>query len=176
MKKPYFIYVGNAYPHKNLERAIEAIVACEVNFAIVSSRGVFAERLEKLIKKHNAEKFVKLLGFVPDKELKTLYKGAEGFIFPSLYEGFGLPGLEAMNAGTIVLASNIPVFREIYKDKVIYFNPLDYASIERSIGDVLVMDKEKRKRIIAEGRGFVKNYSWPSMAKKTLGVYSEVFK
>lgn len=176
MNKPYFIYVGNAYPHKNLARAVEAVVACEVNFVIVSSRGVFAERLKKLIRDHNGEKFVKFLGFVPDKELKTLYKGSLGFIFPSLYEGFGLPGLEAMSAGTLVLASNIPVFREIYKDKAIYFNPHDYTSIERSISDVLVMDKEKRKKIIEEGLKFVKNYSWAKMAKETLAAYEDVLK
>ncbi|MEK7497345.1 MAG: glycosyltransferase family 1 protein [Patescibacteria group bacterium] len=176
MEKPYFIYVGNAYPHKNLARAIEAAVGCDVNFAIVSSRGVFAERLKKLITKFNAEKFVKLLGFVPDEELKTLYKNAEGFIFPSLYEGFGLPGLEAMSAGTVVLASDIPVFKEIYKDKVLYFNPYDYTSIERSMREVLSMDIEEREKTIKEGQKFVKNYSWAKMAKQTLKVYEEVIK
>lgn len=176
MEKPYFIYVGNAYPHKNLARAIEAAAACEVNFAIVSSRGVFVSRLVKLIRKLKAEKFVKLLGFVPDNELKNLYKDSEGFIFPSLYEGFGLPGLEAMAAGTLVLASDIPVFKEIYKNKVIYFNPHDFTSIERSIRSVLDMDREKRKEMIKEGQEFAKAYTWSKMAKETLVVYKEVFK
>jgi glycosyltransferase involved in cell wall biosynthesis len=176
MEKPYFIYVGNAYPHKNLARAIEAVVASRVNFAIVASRGVFAARLEKLIKKLKAEKYVKLLGFVPDDELKKLYAESDGFIFPSLYEGFGLPGLEAMAAGTLVLASDITVFKEIYKDKVLYFNPHDYTSIERSIRDVLVMSQDKREKMITEGQVFAKTYSWAKMAKETLEVYNEALK
>src|SRR5258708_40324983 len=112
-KQKYFIYTGNAYPHKNLERAIRAAAKMKITFYIVSSRNVFTKRLEKLIQRLKAKEYVKLLGYVEDSKLKELYKDSVGFIYPSLAEGFGLPGLEAMKAGTLVLSSSIPVFREI---------------------------------------------------------------
>ena len=180
MKKPYLIYVGNAYPHKNLKRAITAVVDYnlktiqKINFAIVSSRSIFLERTKELVQKLEAGEFVKLLGFVPDDELNTLYSKSRGFIYPSTYEGFGLPGLEAMAAGTIALVSEIPVFKEIYQDKAIYFNPFDSNAIERAIKDVVLMDKARRQKMINTGKTFVKRYSWAKMAKETLEVYKSV--
>lgn len=169
---PYFVYTGNAYPHKNLERAIRACVNLKVNFYIVTSRNTFTKRLEKLIKKLSAENYVKLLGFVEDKELTELYKNSVGFIFPSLSEGFGLPGLEAMKAGTLVLCSDIPVFREIYGRAVFYFNPRNVKSIEKTIGEVLSVKESERRKMIFDARTFIKRYSWEKMAKETLDVYN----
>lgn len=180
--KPYFLYVGNAYPHKNLKRLIEAIVflnrgsSQKISLLIVSPRNVFTQRLEKIIENLNAKNLVKLLGQVGDKDLGALYQNSIAFVFPSLSEGFGLPGLEAMAAGTLVLASDIPVFKEIYQDVAIYFNPLDFSTIEKAMKDALEMDKEKRKKIIESGRKFVKRYSWSKMAQETLKVYKEVIK
>lgn len=179
--KPYFVSVGNAYPHKNLERLIEAVVALNKNsegrvfLAIASARSVFTERLKTLIKKFGAENWIKLIGFVPDDKLGSLFKNSAGFIFPSLSEGFGLPGLEAISSGTLVLASEIPVFREIYDGNALYFNPLDFSSIEKTMEDVLKMDKSEREAKIEKARQFVKRYSWVKMAKQTLNVYKRVF-
>ncbi len=92
-------------------------------------------------------------------------------MFPSLSEGFGLPGLEAMNAGTLALTSDIPVFREVYKDAAIYFNPYDFSSIADTMKEVLKLSKEKRKEKIEYGKEFVKRYSWRKMAEETLKVY-----
>src|SRR5258708_2160435 len=128
---PYFIYTGNAYPHKNLELVIKSIALLnqetniKIMFFVVTSRNIFIRRLEKFIKKRGAKEYVKLLGFVDDEKLQELYKKSVGFIYPSLSEGFGLPGLEALNAGTVLLASDIPVFREIYGRHAIYFDPTD---------------------------------------------------
>lgn len=174
---PYFVYVGNAYPHKNLERLVQAVVLLnkevkeKVILAIASSRSVFTRKLEKNIKKLKASDDVKLLGFVPDEDLKILYKNSLAFVFPSLSEGFGLPGLEAMAAGTLVLASEIPVFKEVYKENAIYFNPLDFSSIETVMKDVLCMSAEKRNKLIIKGRNFAKRYSWSKMAQETLNIY-----
>jgi glycosyltransferase involved in cell wall biosynthesis len=172
---PYFIYTGNAYPHKNLEKAIRACVNLKVNFYIVTSRNVFSERLEKLIKKLNATNYVKLLGFVEDRELVVLYKNSVGFIFPSLSEGFGLPGLEAMKAETLVLCSDIPVFREIYGRQVFYFNPRNVQSIEKTISEVLSLKESERRKMIFDARAFIKRYSWEKMAKQTLEVYNSCY-
>jgi glycosyltransferase involved in cell wall biosynthesis len=175
----YFFYTGNAYPHKNLGRLIEAVVSLNkdldepVLLKIASSRNVFTERLSKVIGEAGAEKYVKLLGFVSDSELGGLYKNSVGFVFPSLSEGFGLPGIEAMDAGTLVLASNIPVFKEIYAKAAIYFNPLDFSSIENAMKNALSLPDEKRQEIIEFGKKFVKRYSWAKMAKETLKIYEE---
>lgn len=171
---PYFIYTGNAYPHKNLERAISASLNLKINFCIVSSRNVFTKRLAKLIKKTGAQEYVKLLGFVEDEELDKLYKNSVGFIFPSLSEGFGLPGLEAMKAGTILLASNIPVFHEIYGTHAIYFDPRNVKSIEDAMKKALSLTKVEGEKMIRENKAFVKRYSWKKMAQETLDVYNSL--
>lgn len=169
--RQYFIYVGNAYPHKNLERAIKAAISKRILFVIVSSRNVFTKKLESTIKQLGGEKYVKLLGFVPDRDLGILYKNSLGFIYPSLSEGFGLPGLEAFAAGTLVLASDIAVFKEIYKDVPVYFDPYDVDSIKVAMEKVTKMKSEERNRIIEKGQKLVKNYSWAKMARQTLEIY-----
>jgi len=177
---PYFIYAGNAYPHKNLKKLIEAIVLLnknstqEVNLLISSSRSIFTQRLTKIIQNTKATQYVKLLGFAPDEKLFGLYKNAVGFVYPSTSEGFGLQGLEAMAAGTLVLASDIPVFKEIYQDNAVYFNPLDVNSIVKTMERVLKIDDLTRKAKIEKAKKFVKQYSWTKMAEETLKVYNSI--
>ena len=177
ISSPYFIYAGNAYPHKNLKRVVEAIVLLnkevdeKVIFAMTSARNVFTEKLKEVIKKAKAEKYVKLLGFVPDHDLGALFKHSTAFVFPSLSEGFGLPGMEAIQAGTLVLASDIPVFREVYKDSVSYFNPFDFSSMTKAMKNTMAMSKKERERRIIDNQNFIKRYSWATMAKQTLKVY-----
>lgn len=175
----YFLFVGNAYPHKNLSRLVEAIVYLNkvldepARLKIVSGRGVFTQRLESLLEKMQAKKYVEMLGFVKDKDLKKLYANSLAFVFPSLSEGFGIPGIEAMKFGTLLLASDIPVFREVYKDHAIYFNPLDFSAIGNAMRNALQMSDEERRDWIQKSQKFVKRYSWRKMAKETLKVYYE---
>lgn len=175
----YFIYIGNAYPHKNLKRLIEAMVFLNksrknpVFLKIGGSRSVFTEKLKNSINELNAGNIVKLLGYVPEDELVKLYKNSVAFVFPSLSEGFGLPGLEAIEAGTLVLASKIPVFEEVYQDNVIYFDPLDIRSIELAMEQALSMSKNEREEKIGDAKKFAKRYSWAKMAKETLEIYSK---
>ncbi|HKB88270.1 MAG TPA: glycosyltransferase family 1 protein [Patescibacteria group bacterium] len=181
-ENPYFVYTGNAYPHKNLKRLIQALVLLNTNrdkkiiLVIASARNVFTKRLEKIVADLKAEVLVKLVGFVPDNELGGLYQKSLGFVFPSLSEGFGLPGLEAMNAGALVLASEIPVFKEIYTNHALYFNQLDFSSIEKIMKAAIEMNPNERKNKILEGQKFVKKYSWAKMAKETLDIYAEAIK
>jgi glycosyltransferase involved in cell wall biosynthesis len=190
-EKKYFLYVGNVYPHKNVKRAIEAIrslnqelriknqgkrrilkqVQDDVLLVIVSGRGVFRHRLEKQIEKLGAKEYVKIINFVPDEELTVLYKNSLAFVFPSLSEGFGLPGLEALQAGTLLLASNIPVFREVYKDSAVYFDPRDVGSIKKRMVRVIGGVREKK---IREGKKLLKDYSWEKMARETKEVYRDL--
>ena len=179
LEKPYFIYVGNAYPHKNLKNAIKAFVLLnskirdEVVFAIAGSKDVFKKRLEDEIRKLGAEKLIRLLAYVPDIELGILYKNSLGFVYPSLSEGFGLQGLEAMSAGTLVLASEIAVFREIYSDNAFYFNPLKPESIAKTMKKVLDLSISARSNRIKKSQGFIKRYSWQKMARETFKVYKD---
>ena len=176
----YFIYAGNAYPHKNLQRAIEAIVLLnkdsdkKILLVIATSRGVFEKRLKGDINKAGATEYVKVIGFAPDSDLGTLYGNSLAFVFPSLSEGFGLPGLEALASGTLLIASDIPVFREVYKESAFYFNPYDFSSIERAMKNIIQLEEKERVNALKEGGEFAKRYSWSKMAKETLKVYEQV--
>lgn len=171
----YFIYTGNAYPHKNLERLIEAIVLMDGKLKIVSARSAFLERLEQVVKNKNANKNIEVLGFVEDSKLEKLYREAVAFVFPTLEEGFGLPPMEAINAGTLAVVSDIPVLREVYGDSVFYFDPKDVNSIKRSLERVSAMSIEDRQKKIKSSQKFLKKYSWQKMAKETLKIYNKVY-
>lgn len=176
----YFMFVGSAYPHKNLDRAIQAIVRLnsdkksDYKFAIISSRNVFTKRLEEKIKKYNASGYVKLLGFVPDDELGTIYKNSLAFVYPSLSEGFGLPGLEAIKAGTISIVSDVDVFGEVYSNRAISVDPYSVDSITDGLKKVAKMTKTERKKFINKAQSFISKYSWDKMANETLKVYESI--
>jgi glycosyltransferase involved in cell wall biosynthesis len=177
--EPYFIYTGSVYPHKNIDRLIEAFKNInetrKVFLTIVCSRNVFWEKLKKKITDNNMDSYVKMLGFVSDEELKGLYEKSQGLVFPTLSEGFGLPGLEAMTSGTIVVCSQIPVLEEIYGSAAIYFNPLNISDMASKINQCLDINKEEREKIIDIGTTQAKKYSWEKMAKETIAIY-ESFK
>lgn len=179
LETPYFIYAGNAYPHKNLPRAIEAVIYLNkvvkkrVLLAIACSRDIFLEKLEKFISESDAGDFVKVLGYVSDNDLGALYKNSLGLLYPSFSEGFGLQGLEAIALGTLALASNIPVFKEVYENNALYFDPYDISSIAICMQKVMNMEKDVRKKMIEKSQEFIKRYSWDKMAKETLRIYKQ---
>lgn len=175
MDSKYFLYVGNAYPHKNVERLVEAFqkIAKEfsdVKLVMVGKKNYFYDRVEEQVKELGLEKHIIFAGGVSDEELAGLYHHAQALVFPSLMEGFGLPGLEAMQNNCLVLASDIPVFREIYKDGAVYFNPREISTIHATIRQVLT-EKEKFSKYLEKGRERVKTFSWEKMAKETLSIY-----
>ncbi|MBI2590406.1 MAG: glycosyltransferase, partial [Candidatus Blackburnbacteria bacterium] len=108
-----------------------------------------------------------------DSELATLYKNARAFVFQTLSEGFGLPGLEAMSVDCPVVCSAIPVLREVYGDAALYFNPQSVQDIADKIEKILE-NKKLRTTLVEEGQRQVKKYSWRKMAEETLDVYKEV--
>ena len=122
----------------------------------------------------DAEKYVKFVGFVSDEDLAGLHKGSLAFVYPTLSEGFGLPGLEAMASGTLVIASDIEVLKEVYKDSAIYFDPKIAKSIKNTMKKVVELPENKRKAMVDNNLGFIKKYSWDKMAKETINVYGDV--
>lgn len=175
IRKPYLLYVGSLYPHKNVEIVVRALKETEnlPHLVVICSRSVFWERFREFVKREKAEDFVNLVGYVPDEELVTLYEHSEAFIFPTLSEGFGLPGLEAMAAGCPVVCSDIPVLHEIYGNAALYFDPRSKDDIADKI-NIILADHKLRSNLVKLGRSQSKKYSWRKMAEKTLVVYNWV--
>ena len=166
----FLIYVGNAYPHKNLERLLDAIKILNTKLILVCPRGTFSERLKTEIEKRDLQKKVDLKGYLEPKELNTLFQKATAYVFPSLSEGFGIPGLNAMASGLPVVCSNIAVLKEIYGDAAIYFDPKDEKDIAKKINQILTQPKT-RSDLVKQGIEQVKKYSWLKMAQQTLKIY-----
>lgn len=170
----FALHVGNAYPHKNLERLIDAwrevFDQSSVQLVLCSGRTVFRDRVEKTIERKGADKYVRFLGFVQDQELVALYQKALIYVFPTLLEGFGLPGLDAMRLGVPVVCSNIAVLKEVYGSAAYYFDPTDQKSMAKTILRV-IEDVTIRKALVDLGKKRVKRYTWQAMASKTLDTY-----
>ncbi len=180
INRSYIMYCGNAYPHKNLDFVLEALSCFDFkkhfDLVLVLPRSVFRKRLEDKVSRLDLLNRVKILDFVPDEVLASLMKGSLAYLFPSLSEGFGLPGLEALSVGTILLASDISVFREIYKDVPLYFNPKDADNFKKALEEVLSMDKPKRLKLLRRGKEIASSYSWEKMADEAANIYSRLAK
>ena len=175
-KQPYLLYTGSLYPHKNVENLVKAVMLVNRKTPLVlyiaSSRNVFFERFSRYLSSLGAEKYVRLLGFVPDRKLAAVYKGATAFVFPSLMEGFGLPGLEAMAADTVLISANTSCLPEIYGQAALYFDPLNPQDMAEKINRVLA-DAGLRSSLIKAGRKQLSRYSWSKMARETLRIYED---
>ncbi len=176
IRPPYVLYVGNSYPHKNLERLIDAWqianAATQAQLVLVGKRDYFSRRLQQYAADRNITG-LQWFGFAEDHQLAALYQHAQAYFFPSLYEGFGLPGLEAMQAGIPVYASKASCLPEIFGAAARYFDPQDTQAIARSI-DHALHDKLEREQLIAAGKERLTRFSWSDMARATLSVYQSV--
>lgn len=178
VRQPYLLHVGNAYPHKNLERLVAAVELANTRhipfqLVIAGKDDYFSQRLRQEVAKRKLPNVV-FFGFASEQELSSLYAHAHAYIFPSLSEGFGLPGLEAMQAGTPVLAARASCLPEVFGDAAIYFDPYQPQSIADSI-ETALRDTLVRQRLIAAGRRRLESYSWRRMAEQTLTLYEHTF-
>jgi glycosyltransferase involved in cell wall biosynthesis len=175
----FLLSVGGSYPHKNLVRMVEAYarVAEEIPDILVivgeafGLRGPLMEVLE-----HTgllARGKVRMLPFLPRADVLALYRAAHAYVFPSLFEGFGIPALEAMDCGCPILASNSSALAEVVGEAGILFNPLDTGSIANAMRTVS-LDAGMRNRLIALGHARAREFSWKSNADQTVDVFHEV--
>ncbi len=175
----YFIlYVGSAFPHKNLERLIEGFEIVheklpDLKLILVGKKEQYYRLIEKLALKYSAKDNIIFTGFVSEAQLKWLYTNAKAYVFPSLSEGFSLSGLEAMVYDCPVVSSNATCLPEIYKDAVVYFDPLNISDMAEKI--ILVLThKTLANELELKGSLLIKQYSWRKMAKETLSIYESV--
>lgn len=170
--QPYFLYVGNAYPHKNLERLVKVLSTPEgsdMKLVFVGKEDYFYRRLKEYTTTLSPNNIV-FAGFVPDDELDVLYRYACAYVFPSLYEGFGLPPLEAMNKGVPVIASNAASLPEIMGDAALLFDPKNEVELFRSLR-IVWDDATLRQTLRMKGYARTAQFDWRDMAKKTLACY-----
>lgn len=168
----YGLYVGNAYPHKNLERLVTAWKDVSgLKLVLVTPDDIFTLRLKQFIEKMNLSDSVILHGPSGTDGIGALYTGARLLVFPSLMEGFGLPGIEAMALGVPVVVSDIPVFREIYGDACVMFDPENPRDIAAKVNEV-AGSPVLQKKLTTKGKNIAAGYSWKTMAKKTMEVYA----
>jgi glycosyltransferase involved in cell wall biosynthesis len=176
VNRPYFFYVGNAYPHKNLSFLIEAIVhlnkVANSHLIIVTPKNIFAQRLKKTIELLDAKMYVTVLENISDQDLSELYTYADSFVFPSLSEGFGLPVLEAFSVSTLALASDIPVFREVYGTAALYFDPTDVDSLVTQMKKILSLPSETKIKMKKRALDHASRYSWQKMAETVVTKYN----
>lgn len=167
---PYFLYVGNAYPHKNLEIFVAlARRFPDIRFVLVGKEDFFYRRFARAVAGSRVRNIV-FAGYRTDPELASLYRGATGYVFPSLYEGFGLPPLEAMRFGTPVIASSRGSLPEVLGDAALYADPEDPDEFADRIGKIL-SDSELRETLGRKGRLQAAKFRWDDMAKASLAVY-----
>jgi glycosyltransferase involved in cell wall biosynthesis len=179
LQDEFVLYAGNVKPHKNLERLIEA-------FQIVRKRGLDHLKLvmigdeiskytalRRAVHRYQLHKYVRFLGYLPEETLAVMYRLAGVFVFPSLYEGFGLPPLEAMASGTPVVTSNVSSLPEVAGDAAILVDPYDPAAIADGIFRVLT-DERLRKHLSQRGLARAGMFSWEQSVRRVHKIYADV--
>ena len=175
---PFIYHVGNIEPRKNLLRLLRAFLSLreqlkdDVRLVITGQKGWLTSKLFGAMKQMDLGDWVVFTGYVPHEHLPLLMNAAEAFVFPSLYEGFGLPVLEAMSCGTPVLTSDISSLPEIVGNAALLVDPTDEDAIAAGIKQLLE-DTELRRRLAAAGLEQASRFSWQRAARETLAVYRQ---
>ena len=181
---PYILFVGSIQPRKNIAGLIEAFELVKKSrdealprlyLVVCGGRGWMADKIYKRAKESEFSSDIVFTGSVSNKERDELYKNALIFVFPSLYEGFGLPVLEAMNYGVPCVVGNNSSLSEIAGENALLVNANDSADIAEKI-NLLISDSELRKDLSQRGIENAKRFSWNKAAEKMLEVFEEVVK
>jgi glycosyltransferase involved in cell wall biosynthesis len=181
ISKNFILFVGTIQPRKNIARLIEAFAKTltqekmppDLQLVIVGKKGWLYEDIIKKPKELGIEEKVKFLDFVTDDELTVFYKNAICYVLPSLYEGFGLPVLEAMQHNCPVITSNVSSLPEAGGDAALYVNPEDVSDIADKM-NMLIINKQLRQELIEKGKKQITKFSWEKTAKETLKILEAV--
>jgi glycosyltransferase involved in cell wall biosynthesis len=181
IRPPYCLFVGNLEPRKNLPRLIEAFASIRARRAggprpqlvVAGTRGWLYGSIFRAVEAHGLAADVVFTGYVPPEDLPALYAGSGCFVFPSLYEGFGLPVLEAMAAGAPVVASRVGAIPEVAGEAALLVNAEKPAELADAIETVLT-DAALRTDLVTRGRARAARFTWEAVAQQTLDVYESV--
>jgi glycosyltransferase involved in cell wall biosynthesis len=177
----YLLYVGNAYPHKNLEGLLDIFKKIKKDFpslllVLVGGDDYFYQRLKKYAQSLNlSNKDVIFTNYVSDKDLASLYRNSLAYVFPSLYEGFGLPPLEAMAHNCPVVSSNRTSLPEILGEAALYFDPNNNIDVYEKLKKI-IKNKHLRQELVEKGKMQINQYNWFSSAYSTYKLYLEILK
>jgi glycosyltransferase involved in cell wall biosynthesis len=175
----FVLYAGNVKPHKNLERLIQAFHLVRqrgldhLKLVIIGDEVSKYAALRRAVHKHQLHKYVRFFGYVPEETLAVMYRLAGVFVFPSLYEGFGLPPLEAMASGTPVVTSNVSSLPEVAGDAAVLVDPYDAGAIADGIFTVLT-DERTRCTLRHKGLERARQFSWETSVARVREIYREV--
>lgn len=178
-EEEYIFYLGTIEPRKNLERLIRAYsILCERDknipvLVLAGQKGWYYDEIFHSVEELHLEEKVKFLGYVPEEDAPLLLGGAKLFVFPSLYEGFGLPPLEAMACGVPVVTSNAASLPEVTYDAAVLVDPLSIESIANGMGMVLRDDQLKGK-LIEKGINRAKEFTWDKSTKQIVNICKEL--
>jgi glycosyltransferase involved in cell wall biosynthesis len=181
LPRPYLLFVGNPKPHKNLDLVLQAyararsIHAFDVPLVCVGGRAEANLKIRQRAETLGIADRLVMLGHVASEALPAIYQGAMLFLYPTLYEGFGLPVVEAMASGTPVITSNTSALKEIGEGYAHLVDPLDVDALARAIAH-LVSDEEHRDSLREMGLRRAQEFSWERTARRTLQVYREVLR
>ena len=170
----YLLCVSTLHPHKNIERLIRAYGLKKRDFRLLLAglRGFHTETIERLIEEMRLQDSVQITGWVPRAELYSLYARARAFVYPSTFEGFGMPVLEALAAGIPVACSDIPPLREVAGDAALFFDPLNEDDIASALERVMT-DASLQEHLAAAGRERARPFTWQRCAEQTREVLND---
>ncbi|MFY9270941.1 MAG: glycosyltransferase family 1 protein [Candidatus Manganitrophaceae bacterium] len=175
----YILYVGTLEPRKNIGNLLKAYSLLPLSvreaypLVLAGQAGWLMEKLDQEVDRLNIQKMIIKTGYVPKEDLPDLYSGATLFVYPSLYEGFGLPPLEAMACGVPVMTSNVSSLPEVVGDAGIQVHPEDVEKMALEMQDLLT-NAPRRRLLSTMGLGRSKHFTWEKCAAKTLEVYDRV--
>ncbi|MCH9038787.1 MAG: glycosyltransferase family 4 protein [Chloroflexi bacterium] len=176
---PYFLWCGAMWKRKNVTALIRALkefkrrTGDDTLLVLAGTPGNQSAEVDALAKELDVEKYIRRVGFVEDEDLPGLLRGAVAFVFPSMYEGFGLPVLEAMACGTPVIASNVTSLPEVMAGAGLLVDPTAPSTIADSMVEVST-DPDLRRRLSEQGKARAATYSWNASAKALLQAFDEV--
>jgi glycosyltransferase involved in cell wall biosynthesis len=175
---PYLLYLGSIQPRKNLARLIEAYAAWlpqatpQRYLVLAGQFGWLYEGIAAAARGLGLEEWVLFPGYIDDEDIAALYSGADAFLFPSLYEGFGLPVLEAMRCRVPVLCSNTSSLPEVAGDAALLADPLDTAALTAALSQIMT-DRALRAALIEKGVAQAARFTWERAARQTLAILEE---